>query len=50
MAAAEQHILKALGWKGQGLIAAAHGGSLHGDDDEGEEGGSSGSGASSRGA
>lgn len=46
MAAAERHILKALGWQGQGLIIAAHGGSLHGDDD-GEGGGS---GASSRGA
>lgn len=34
MAAAEQHILKALGWKGQGLITAV-GDGLHGDGDEG---------------
>ncbi len=45
MAAAEQHILKALGWKGQGLITAVGGAGegLHGDDDQG----SSGSGSSS---
>lgn len=48
MAAAEQHILKALGWKGQGLITAVGGTGegLHGD---GDEGGSSDGGSSSGG-
>lgn len=42
MAAAEQHLLKALGWKGQGLIALADSGDdVHGDGD-----GSGGSGGS----
>lgn len=45
MAAAEQHILKALGWKGQGLIAAA--GSP---EDPHGEGSSGGGGDASRGA
>lgn len=36
MAAAEEHILKALGWKGQGLIAAAGSGDdVHGEGDGG---------------
>lgn len=47
MAAAEQHLLKALGWKGEGLIALAGGGDdVHGD---GDGGASSGDGSSSRG-
>ena len=52
MAAAEQHILKALGWKGQGLITAAGGTGegMHGDGEEGGSGSSSGgSGGGSRG-
>ena len=40
MAAAEQHILKSLGWKGQGLINLAG----RGDDVHGDEGGSGGGG------
>ncbi|KAL4430812.1 hypothetical protein ABPG75_006068 [Micractinium tetrahymenae] len=45
MAAAEQHLLKALGWKGQGLIAlAGSGDDVHGDGDDGAS--SSGSGGS----
>lgn len=40
MAAAEQHIMKALGWKGQGLIAAVGGcDELHGDGDSSSSGG-----------
>ena len=43
MAAAEKHIMQTLGWKGQGLIAAAGSADgLHGD----PEGGSSGDGGS----
>lgn len=39
MAAAEQHIMKALGWKGQGLIAAVGGcNELHGDGDSSSSG------------
>lgn len=49
MAAAEKHIMQALGWKGQGLIAAAGSADgLHGDPEGGSGDGSGGGG--SRGA
>ncbi len=40
MAAAEQHLLKAMRWKGQGLIALADSGDdVHGEGDAGSGGG-----------
>ena len=51
MAAAEKHIMQALGWKGQGLIAAAGGlDGLHGDPEGGGSSGDGDGGSSSRGA